>query len=114
MKVVQETTEWEFPNHIYFLNDSRDKMFAYVQNGKVTVKEFTVPITFRTTRRKFKEIANTWNFVPKNAEVPEGRSWTVIGSKGSEYTVTEQRGQLSCSCTGFKYHGKCKHAVLPA
>jgi len=113
MKVIQETTEWKYPNHIYFVNDSRDKMFAYIQNGNVTVKEFKVPISFSTSKRKFKEIANVWNFRPKNAELPAGRSWTVTGSKGSEYTVTEERGQLSCSCPGFKYHGKCKHAVLP-
>ena len=112
MKVVQETTDWQYPNHVYFLDDSRSKMFAYLQNGTVNVKEFTVPITFRTTGRKFREVPNSWGFVPKGADVELGRSWKVAGSKGAEYTVTEHAGQLSCSCPGFKFRGECKHLTI--
>ncbi len=109
MKVVQETTDWKYQNHVYFLDDSRSKMFAYLQAGTVNVKEFTVPITFRTTGRKFREVPNSWNFVPKDLETPQGRSWQVAGSKGVEYTVTEHQGEQTCSCPGFKFRGDCKH-----
>lgn len=35
--------------------------------------------------------------------------FNVQGSKGSTYVVSVREGQYSCTCTGFKYHGKCKH-----
>ena len=112
MKVVQETTDWgntDSPNHVYFLNDSRDKMFAYLQHGSVRIKQFTRPISFYTRGRKFREVPNSWGYEPGQAAEPEGRSWTVSGSKGAEYTVTELNGQLSCTCPGHKYRGACKH-----
>jgi hypothetical protein len=112
LKVVQETTDWKYQNHVYFVDDTRAKMFAYLQAGTVNVKEFKVPITFRTTGRKFKEVPNSWRFAPKGADVELGRSWKVAGSKGSEYTVTDYLGQLSCSCPGFKFRSECKHTEV--
>lgn len=35
--------------------------------------------------------------------------FNVQGSKGSTYVVSVREHQYSCTCTGFKYHGKCKH-----
>lgn len=109
MKVVQETTDWgsvTSPNHVYFLNDSRDKMFAYLPQGSVQVKQFKKPISFYTRGRKFLEVPNSWGFEPGQ---PVGRTWTVAGSKGAEYTVTETDGELKCSCPGFQFRGQCKH-----
>ena len=45
------------------------------------------------------------------AAEPEGRSWTVAGSKGANYTVTELNGQVTCSCPGHKFRGSCKHTL---
>ena len=112
MKVVQETTEWTHPNHVYFLNDARNKMVAYVRWGTAQIQEFKKPISFYTTGRRFREVPNLWNFVPKDLETPQGRSWTVAGSKGAEYTVTEYQGEQTCSCSGFKFRGKCRHTEL--
>lgn len=39
----------------------------------------------------------------------EHRTWTVKGSKGSEYIVTQDRGQYSCTCPGFGFRRACKH-----
>lgn len=39
----------------------------------------------------------------------EYRTWTVKGSKGSEYVVTQDRGQYSCTCPGFGFRRACKH-----
>lgn len=39
----------------------------------------------------------------------EYKTWTVKGSKGSEYLVTQERGQYSCTCPGFGFRRACKH-----
>ncbi len=33
-----------------------------------------------------------------------------VKSKGNEYIVGYSKNQLTCSCIGFGYRGKCKHA----
>ena len=113
MKVLQETTDWgktKSPNHVYFLNDSRDKMFAYIRHGSVQVKQFKNPISFYTRGRRFQEVPNTWGYEPGQAAEPEGRSWTVAGSKGAEYTVTDDQGKWTCTCPAAKWQaGDCKH-----
>jgi hypothetical protein len=114
MKVVQETTDWgtvTSPNHVYFLNDSRDKMFAYLPKGSSQVKQFKNPISFYTRGRKFQEVPNSWGYEPGQAAEPEGRRWTVAGSKGAVYTVIELNGQVTCSCPGYKFRGACRHVT---
>jgi hypothetical protein len=114
MKVIEETTEWDseytVPNHVYFVNDSRDKMFAYVASGSVQVQEFERPIKFSVSRRKFKEVENRWGYAVPEAVKPEGQTWTVSGSKGAEYVVTNQAGSWTCTCPAAKWQrGECKH-----
>lgn len=115
MKIIEEITEWDteyaVPNHVYFVNDSRDKMFAYVAVGSVKVQEFNKPIKFSVSRRKFQEVANTWGYQEPEVAKPAGRAWRVAGSKGAEYTVTELDGVKTCNCPGFRFRGACKHVT---
>jgi hypothetical protein len=110
MKFYQETTMWEgdIPNHIYLLDDSKSKMYAYVKAGTDSVFTFTKPISISTRGRKFTAIQNTFNYKIVNPKT-EADTWQVAGSKGDMYTVSLSKGEYKCSCTGFKYHGKCKH-----
>jgi hypothetical protein len=112
MKAFLETTEWELdhpvPNHIYLLNDSKDKMYAYIKAGTDNVFEFKKPIKFSVSRRKFKEVPNTWGYT-KPKDEPVGRNWIVPGSKGDKYSVTENEGQWACTCSGFTFRGRCRH-----
>lgn len=111
MKVLQEVTNWgehNVANHVYFMNDSRSKMYAYVQSGTKKPFKFKKPIGIDIRGRKFVEVPNKWKFHLEE-EQPEGRVWTVKGSKGDEYKVTELNGNLSCTCSGFKFRGDCKH-----
>ena len=113
MKVFQETTDWgneRAVNHVYFLSDSKDKMYAYI-NREGRIDEVKTPYRFHVRGRKFKEVPNTWGFVPR-AEVEVetvGETFKVPGSKGAEYTVTELEGVRSCTCSGFKFRGNCRH-----
>lgn len=61
--------------------------------------------------RKFaKRYLKPTAFEPKDS-IFEGIVWTVEGSKkGSSYSVTLHDKGFECDCTGFTFHGKCKHS----
>ena len=110
MKWFAETTDYgdSVPNGIYLLNDSKDKMFAFRPRGTGDIKVFRNPIRIDLRGRKF--VINPVQFETKLKEPePEGRSWTVRGSKGDEYRVSELNGNYSCSCSGFRFRGQCRH-----
>ena len=111
MKWFAETTDYKdsVPNGIYLLDDSKSKMYAFRPQGTGEIKTFKNPIRIDVRGRKF--VVNPVQFRTKVKEPePEGRFWIVKGSKGDEYKVTELNGNYSCTCSGFKFRGKCKHA----
>lgn len=57
MIVVQEVTDWSTPNHIYFLNRDKSKMFGYIKSGTSEKIYFGGPRGFDPARRKFKVIS---------------------------------------------------------
>ena len=110
MKWFAETTDWKdsVPNGIYLLDDGKTKMYAFKAKGTEAVKVFKNPIRIDTRSRKF--VVNPVQFKTKlKEEEPEGRVWTVKGSKGDEYKVSELNGNYSCTCSGFRFRAKCKH-----
>jgi hypothetical protein len=114
MKAFKEITEWstEFavPNHVYFLSDSKDKMYGYVTRETGEVKEMSTPYRFHIRGRQFVEVPNRWAFSPKVESVPVGETHRVLGSKGAVYTVTNDRGAWTCTCPASKWQaGECKH-----
>jgi predicted nucleic acid-binding Zn finger protein len=111
MKWFAETTDWKdsVPNGIYLLDDSKTKMYAFKPRGTGEIKMFKNAIKIETRGRKF--IVNPVQFKTElKEEEPQGRFWIVKGSKGDEYKVTELNGNYSCTCSGFKFRGDCKHA----
>jgi hypothetical protein len=103
-------SETPVPNHVYFVSDNREKVFAYRKASGGAVFEFKAPYKFNTRYRKFQEVANTFNYTVEEATpVFAGRIIKVQGSKGNTYDVTIEDGHTSCSCSGFKFRGKCKH-----
>lgn len=113
MQFFQETTVWNsenVPNHIYLLNDSKSKMIGYVRAGTKKLVIFSKPMGFDVRGRKFKRVENTFGKLPTQ-EKPAYPTWIVSGSKGDSYTVSLIDGRYSCTCTGFKFHGRCKHAT---
>ena len=110
MKWFAETTDWKdsVPNGIYLLDDSKTKMYAFRPRGTGDIKVFRNAIKIETRGRKF--VVNPVQFkTSTKEEEPEGRTWTVKGSRGDEYKVTELNGNLSCTCSGFKFRGDCRH-----
>ena len=114
MKAFQEITEWDcdfaVPNHVYFLSDSKDKMYAYVKASTGEIEEMGTPYRFKASGRKFREVPNTWGFSPKEELIPTGETHRVAGSKGAVYTVTNDRGSWTCTCPSAKWQkAECKH-----
>ena len=116
MKWFAETTAWAdaaTPNGIYLLDDSKSKMYVFKPKGTGEIKVFKNPIRIDVRGRKF--VVNPVQFKTESKEEePEGRVWTVKGSKGDEYKITEYRGNLSCTCSGFRFRGDCKHVKDPS
>ena len=109
LKWFAETTEYKdnIPTGIYLLDDSKNKMYAFRPNTG-EIKVFKKPIRIDIRKRKF--VVNPVQFkVNVKAEEPEGRVWVVNGSKGNQYRVTETNGNYSCTCSGFKFRGNCRH-----
>jgi hypothetical protein len=85
-------------------------MHGYVRQGTRQLQMFSKPMGFSTRGRTFKKVANTFGYKAPS-EKPTYPTWTVKGSKGDSYTVSHIDGRYSCTCTGFKFHGRCKHAT---
>jgi len=110
MKWFAETTDYKdlVPNGIYLLDDSKTKMYAFKPRGTGEIKVFKNAIKIDVRGRKF--VINPVQFKTALKEPePEGRYWIVKGSKGDEYKITEHSGNLSCTCSGFRFRGDCKH-----
>lgn len=104
MIVVQETTDWgphNVPNHIYFLTDNKSQMLAFINGTTGKSKIFSRPLGFSIKGRTFT--------VLRKVDDLQSNAVAVSGSKGDVYYVTEEDGDWKCTCTGFKYHGTCKH-----
>ena len=108
----QEVTDWgDVPVHngIYHLNEAGQLVAYETENG---VKVFSKPMKrFSKARRKFQKLDQYPD--PKYAEeTPEDeKTWKFTGSKGDTYIVTEDNGNYTCTCPGFKYRGRCKHST---
>ena len=55
MIFLQETTDWgdQFPNHIYVLDDKKEKMIAFINCQTNEHKVFKKPIRFDMRHRTF-------------------------------------------------------------
>lgn len=112
MVFLEEITTWSghTPNHVYILNDQQDRLYAYVQTHTQTLVEFRKPLDFHVQGRKFRPVANQWNYhAPEQPPAPQARTWTVAGSQGNTYQVQLTGTQYVCECPGWKYRGHCRH-----
>ena len=78
MQVLWETTEWTdtTANNVYFMDDSKSKMYAYVARGSMAVFEFKKPIRIDLRGRTFVNIPNVWHYASPEQEAVK-TEWTV-------------------------------------
>ena len=99
MKILREKTDWGeqgVGNHIYHVDDNGWLVAFDNGSGLVTFKN---PLkAFSKARRKFETV----EYLADNLEPGAKR---VVGSRGAVYIVHNG----SCTCSGFKFRGRCKH-----
>lgn len=109
MRILQEVTDWgdsNIPNHIYHVH-SNGKLVAYQPHGKAKVVTFHKPLSFSTSRRKFKLLRKE----PDPIKAPN--TIVIEGSNGNEYAVTIENGvATSCTCPGYTFRKTCKHLAM--
>ena len=66
-KVLQEVTVWEdnTPNHTYFVNDTAESVFAYINSLTGEFVFFKRSMQFCKSRRKFKTLSGYNNIIQK-------------------------------------------------
>lgn len=109
MKFFRETTtDWTSPtpNHVYLLNNTRDKMYGYIKSGTEEVTVVKKPYRFDARRRTFQEVTELGEI---DADQVRSQKWEFIGSKGDTYVVQKIDDMLQCTCPGFTFRGECKH-----
>lgn len=114
MKAFLETTQWRdtagLCNHVYWMNDSRTKIYAYARWGNPRdTQQFKVPIAIDARGRKFEAVRHDIYGWQDPDQEPEEKQFQVTGSRGDQYTVTETQGRWACTCSGFQFRNSCRH-----
>jgi hypothetical protein len=109
MKFFKETTAWAVPNHVYLLNNTKDKMYGYIKRGAEDAITFKKPYRFDARGRQFVEVKELGEI---DLDLVKTETWKFTGSKGNEYVVQKLDNMLKCTCPGFTFRGECKHVKL--
>jgi hypothetical protein len=56
--ILEEITEWDFPNHTYHVDQHAGKMIGYVRKGTTQLETFSKPMGFSKSYRKFKKLGS--------------------------------------------------------
>jgi len=105
IRILRETTGvkdgFTYHPHIYYVNDA-DKL-VWFQVGDYTrgLDKYAVPKKFFRTGRKFEKIG----IIEEEKDI--ANIVQVAGSKGNTYSV--DLDENTCTCTGFRFRGACKH-----
>ena len=105
MKFFRETTQWAVPNHTYLLSTDKSKMYGYIKVSSGDTVTFKKPYKFDVRGRQFVEVKELGEI----ALEAQGETWKVDGSKGNSYIVQKIDNLYTCTCSGFKFRGDCKH-----
>ena len=107
MEVLKEVTVWDkldfSPNHTYLVNG--EKLVAYKPHHGTEIRLSSVKID--RARRKFEKFPFIQEDWPGVEIVADPHVVEVQGSKGAVYKVNTAK--QTCTCSGYKFRGHCKH-----
>jgi SPX domain protein involved in polyphosphate accumulation len=118
-EILQEITVWKsespVPNHIYLL-DNNSNIIAYVKQGDNVINQLKSKIKLDKRYRKFIKVNHTG--LSKLMPVDNGHDYSIkpnvrifkVISGNHDYKIEVAGSSITCSCIGFGYRGKCKHA----
>jgi hypothetical protein len=46
---------------------------------------------------------------PGQSVESKNKTWTVTGSRGDKYVITQSGTKFTCTCSGFQFRRQCKH-----
>ena len=104
MLLVLETTNWSesVSNNYYLVTDNMENIIGYMPADSCVPTKFKRPIRWDTRGRTFKTVFT----YPESQSTAE----TVTGSKGQKYRLSQKNNTWQCTCPGFQFRGKCRHA----
>ena len=109
IRILRETTgtvdEFTYQPHLYYVNEKDKLVWFQVADYSRGLDKYSKPLSFDMRRRKFDQIGT----VP---ELHDDDIVEVSGSNGKVYLVNKNNN--SCTCTGYKFHGRCKHLKMVA
>lgn len=112
MKAFIDMTPWDDGksyHHVYWMDDAKNKAYAYAKwANPADVQVFKKPIQMDARGRKFEPVQNIFGFVDPKANTDR---IVVKGSKGNEYVVEKGEDGYTCTCSGFRFRGDCKHVT---
>lgn len=119
MKFYQETTVWstdyQVPNHIYYMTDDRSKAVGYIRAGTKHLVKFSSPMSIDGRGRKFTVLPKKGEadevYFPKTEHVSNASAVEVQGSGGKKYYLTKSGGRWRCTCPGYTFRHTCKHTT---
>lgn len=104
IRILRETTGtvdgFRYPAHLYYVNEKDKLVWFQVEDYSRGLDKYAKPKAFDTRRRKF-ELVGT---------VPELHDDAIVEVKSdSGYIHHVDTKKKSCTCKGYKFHGRCKH-----
>jgi hypothetical protein len=91
--IVEKATKFTPPNFVRIVTDF---------DSPVRIRE--IPLQ-RITNIEYSD----GRLVPTKVVKNDTKTWTVQGSRGSQYVVSQSRNSWSCTCPGFQFRKSCRH-----
>jgi len=116
-EILQETTKWTGDyntcNHTYLL-DNQSRIIAYIKQNDDQVNVLKSQIKIDKRYRTFIKVRNTAleRLIPSTLK--SNTRVFKVKSNTKEYIVELNDSNYSCTCTGYSFHGKCKHITAVA
>jgi len=109
IRILRETTgtvdDFTYQPHLYYVNEKERLVWFQVSDYSRGLDKYNKPKAFDMRGRKF-DLVGT---------VPELHDDSIVEVKSeSGYIHHVNTSKNTCTCKGYKFHGRCKHLKMVA
>lgn len=109
IRILRETTGnvdgFFYPPHLYYVNEKDKLVWFQVADYSRGLDKYRKPLKFDMRYRKF-DLVGT---------VPELHDDSIVEVRSeSGYIHHVNKTKNTCTCKGYKFHGRCKHLKMVA